>query len=174
MDAISRFRICYVCTGNICRSPMAAVVMRSLVAERGWADAVEISSAGTGGWHVGDRADWRALDVLAEAGYDGSAHRARQFDPAWFGSLDLILALDQGHARELWAMARTPEERAKVRLLLSYLPSDLGSLDVADPYYLGREAFERVLDQVERANRAVLDSVATIIEGGGPHAPGRA
>ena len=72
--------MCFVCSGNICRSPMAEVVLRELARRAGAQDAVEVDSAGTGDWHVGHEADRRALRVLAEAGYDGSTHRARQFD----------------------------------------------------------------------------------------------
>ena len=94
-------------------------------------------------------------------------HRARQFDAAWFDDLDLVIALDQGHARDLWRLAPENDQRAKVRLLQSFLPTPPASLDVADPYYDGVAAFERVLDQVERAGAALLDRLAPIIEAGG-------
>src|SRR5512132_4735403 len=76
------YRICFVCTGNICRSPIAEVVLRRLADEAGLAGTVQVDSAGTGSWHVGDGADQRAVAVLESGGYDGSAHRARVFERA--------------------------------------------------------------------------------------------
>ena len=78
------YRIAFVCLGNICRSPMAEVVMRSLVVRAGLADRISVASAGTGDWHVGERADPRTVETLAGRGYDGSQHRAQQFDAGWF------------------------------------------------------------------------------------------
>ena len=88
------FRICMVCTGNICRSPMAEVVLRDLVERAGLGGKVVVTSAGTGEWHVGEHADPRTVAALEARGYDGSAHRARQFDASWFDDLDLVIALD--------------------------------------------------------------------------------
>lgn len=163
------YRICFVCTGNICRSPMAEVVMRGLVLDAGLAGVVEVDSAGTGGWHVGDGADRRAVTTLADAGYDGSGHRARVFDRRWFAERDLVVALDRGHLRELHALAADDDERGKVVLLRSFADgtggSDLGAgpgadLDVADPYYGGRDDFLAVLEQVETACRGLLARLA--------------
>ncbi len=92
------YRVCFVCTGNICRSPMAESVFRARVAEAGLADLVAVDSAGTGGWHEGEPADPRTISVLEENGYD-SEHTARQFLPSWFARLDLVIALDAGHLR---------------------------------------------------------------------------
>lgn len=153
------YRICFVCTGNICRSPIAEVVLRRLLADAGLADAVEVDSAGTGDWHVGDGADRRAVRVLASAGYDGTAHRARQFDRRWFAERDLVVALDRGHLRALQALAAGAAEREKVVLLRSFAPDadDGADLDVADPYYGGPEDFAAVLTQVEQACRGLVD-----------------
>ena len=144
-------RVCFVCMGNICRSPMAEAVFRRLAEEAGV--DVEIASAGTGGWHAGDGADERAVAALRGRGYDGSAHRARQFAREWFGSYDLVLALDRENERHLRELARgVPGADAKVRLLL-------GDADVPDPYYGGADGFEHVLDLVEDACRRLLDEV---------------
>jgi len=154
------YRICLVCSGNICRSPMAEVVLRELASRQGLGDAVEIDSAGTGDWHVGERADLRALRVLAGAGYDGEAHRARRFDPGWFARRDLIIALDAGHERTLRAWAPDDAARAKVRLLRSFDPAaNAPEFDVSDPYYDGESAFLTVLGQVEAAGEGLLDHV---------------
>jgi protein-tyrosine phosphatase len=146
-------RVCFVCLGNICRSPMAEVVFRSLVHAAGLSDAVETASAGTGGWHAGDGADRRALSALRARGYDGAAHRARQLTREDFAAYDLVVALDRDNARSLRALAPSPEDVAKVRLLLA-------DEDVPDPYYGGAEGFEHVLDLVEDACRALLAEVA--------------
>ncbi|MEP6479223.1 MAG: low molecular weight phosphotyrosine protein phosphatase, partial [Rhodoglobus sp.] len=94
-DQDARFRICFVCTGNICRSPMAEAVFHDLTRKAGCEDAIAVISAGTGDWHVGERSDERTLTALAARGYDGSRHRARQFDPDWFANLDLVVVFDR-------------------------------------------------------------------------------
>src|SRR5260370_19221970 len=88
------YRVCLVCLGNICRSPMAETVLRAELAEAGLDGAVVVDSAGTGDWHVGDAMDPGAQEALASRGHDGSAHRARQFHPSWLAERDLILAMD--------------------------------------------------------------------------------
>src|SRR4051794_15435385 len=112
---VSPYRIVFVCLGNICRSPIAEVVMRSLVGEAGLRDRVEVASAGTGDWHVGRRADERTVDVLARHGYDGSRHRARQFEKDWLDRYDLVLALDRSNLADLRALA-PPGQHDKVQL----------------------------------------------------------
>ncbi|MFE6711695.1 low molecular weight protein-tyrosine-phosphatase [Streptomyces sp. NPDC057695] len=157
------YRVCFVCTGNICRSPMAEHVFRRQVDDAGLGALVEIDSAGTGGWHEGDGADDRTVAVLDENGYS-SAHTARQFRASWFPALDLVIALDEGHLRELRALARTPEEAARVRLLRSYDPAAGDALDVPDPYYGGREGFEECLEMVEAASDGLLAAVRRELE----------
>lgn len=98
------YRVCFVCTGNICRSPTAESVFRARVAEDGLDGVVEAESAGTDGWHEGDGADPRTVAVLEENGY-ASDHTARRFDPSWFARLDLVIALDTGHLRTLRRLA---------------------------------------------------------------------
>ncbi len=162
------YRICFVCSGNICRSPMAEAVMRELVAAAGLAEEIVVDSAGTGDWHIGERADLRAQRVLHAGGYDAGAHRARQFEPDWFDRLDLVIALDRGHERSLRAWARDEEERAKVRLIRGYDPeSGPTELDVPDPYYDGERAFAEVLDQLEAACRGLLAQVRTELAAAG-------
>jgi protein-tyrosine phosphatase len=158
------YRICFVCTGNICRSPIAEVVLRRLVEDAGLAGSVEVDSAGTGAWHLGDGADPRAVDVLRSSGYDGSAHRARAFAADWFADRDLVVALDRGHLRTLTATARDETERGKVRLLRSFDPDAPPQADVADPYYGDARDFAEVLDQVERACRGLLDEVSRVLD----------
>ncbi|MFF5934984.1 low molecular weight protein-tyrosine-phosphatase [Streptomyces sp. NPDC012508] len=156
------YRVCFVCTGNICRSPMAESVFRARVEEAGLAGAVEVDSAGTGGWHEGDGADPRTTAVLEEHGY-ASGHTARQFRASWFAALDLVIALDEGHLRALRALAPTPEDAAKVRLLRSYDPA-ADDLDVPDPYYGGMDGFEECLEMVEAASEGLLAAVSESVE----------
>jgi protein-tyrosine phosphatase len=157
------YRVCFVCTGNICRSPMAESVFRARVEEAGLGGTVEVDSAGTGGWHEGDGADPRTVSVLEEHGYD-STHTARQFQPSWFAHLDLVIALDHGHLKALRRLAPTEEDTAKVRLLRSYDPS-AADLDVPDPYYGGMDGFEECLEMVEAASEGLLAAVREDVEG---------
>ncbi|GAB7032218.1 low molecular weight protein-tyrosine-phosphatase [Streptomyces platensis] len=155
------YRVCFVCTGNICRSPMAESVFRARVAEDGLDGLVEVDSAGTGGWHEGDGADPRTVAVLRTAGYP-TAHTARQFRASWFARLDRVIALDSGHLRELRRLAPTPQDAAKVRLLRSYA-AQAADLDVPDPYYGGFEGFEECLEMIEAASDGLLAEVRTAL-----------
>lgn len=131
--------------------------MRSLVDAAGLAGLIDISSAGMGDWHVGERADPRSLTAMRNRGYDGSAHRARQFEREWFDTFDSVVALDTGHLRALQRLA-SERQRDKVRLLTSFDPQAT-STDVPDPYYGGAQGFDDVLMMIERACRAMLDEL---------------
>nr|WP_191248716.1 low molecular weight protein-tyrosine-phosphatase [Amycolatopsis deserti] len=144
--------ICFVCSGNICRSPMAAIVFRAHLERAGLADRVRVTSAGTGPWHVGEPADPRARDTLREAGYSGK-HVAAQVDSDHLAA-DLLLAADQGHLRELRRMVDDP---SRVRLLRSFDPEAPEGAEVPDPYYGGDDGFPEVLAMVERTVPALLD-----------------
>lgn len=155
------YRVCFVCSGNICRSPTAEIVLRGLVADAGLADRVVVDSAGLGDWHVGEGADARSAAALRARGYDAAAHRARQFDRADFAERDLVAALDSTHLADLLELAPTAADRAKVRLLRSYEPDAGTDLDVPDPYYGGPDGFEHVLDLVVSACTALFAEVTT-------------
>lgn len=128
--------------------------MRALVAQAGLDDAIEMCSAGLGDWHVGEGTDRRSLQALTSRGYDGTKHRARQFESEWFADHDLVVAMDRSHLRELRRMAG-PEDVDKVRLLTSFGP-DATDEDVPDPYYGGPDGFTNVLDVIEAGCRALL------------------
>jgi low molecular weight protein-tyrosine phosphatase len=159
-------RVCFVCSGNICRSPTSAVVLTHLAAQAGLADMIEATSAGTGSWHVGEDMDDRSRQVLTDAGYTVPRHVARQFRAADFANHDLVVALDEGHRAALENLAgRTADpsgSRAKVVLLRSYDPKlrPGEQPDVADPYYGGRRGFLDVLEQVERSCGGLLAELA--------------
>ncbi|MFF4774983.1 low molecular weight protein-tyrosine-phosphatase [Microtetraspora fusca] len=148
-------RICLVCMGNICRSPMAEFVLRRTLEEHGL--DIEVDSAGTGGWHVGQPMDERALATLAEGGYDGSTHRARRFDPAWFAERDLVLVMD---AENLSVVRRIAPPEADVRLFRSFDPASPPGAEVPDPYYGGRSGFLDVLRMVEAASEGLARHLA--------------
>jgi protein-tyrosine phosphatase len=145
--------------GNICRSPTAEGVMRRLLREQGLEDAVEVDSAGTGGWHLGMPPDARATAAARSRGItlDGAA---RTVAPRDFDDFDLILAADRGNLRDLRALAPRAAW-ARIHLLREFDPASDGSadLDVPDPYYGGDEGFEDVLDLVDAACRGLLDTL---------------
>ncbi len=150
------FRVVFVCTGNICRSPMAEVVFRWFAEQAGLGDRIVSTSAGTGEWHVGERADTRTLEALQRRGYDGTRHRARQFTPEDFDRNDLVIALDRSHERALSEWARGPADVDKLSLLLTFDAQPDGVVDVPDPYYGGPEMFDEVLAMIESASRALF------------------
>jgi len=146
--------VTFVCTGNICRSPIAEKVFAQELERAGLADGVRITSAGTGGWHVGSPADDRAAAVLRAGGYP-DAHRARQID-AELLSADLIVALDNTHRRTL--QSKVPEP-GRVRLLRSFDPASPAGADVPDPYYSDEDGFVQVMGMIRAAVPGMLDWV---------------
>ena len=159
------FRVCMVCLGNICRSPMAAAVLRAKLAEAGLADRVVVESAGTGDWHVGDCADPRARATLRAAGYDDQ-HTARQFATTFYGDYDLVIAMDANNLRDLRRIAPASEIGDRVRMLRSYDPSAQDDLDVPDPYYGDDDGFQLVLAQVERACEGLVAELRASLSDG--------
>ncbi|MBM2765191.1 low molecular weight protein-tyrosine-phosphatase [Burkholderia anthina] len=154
---MNRVAICFVCLGNICRSPTAEGVMRHQVDAAGLTARIAIDSAGTGDWHVGEPPDTRAQAAAHTRGYDLSALRARQVSAADFERFDLLLAMDEANLAELHRRC-PPQHRDKVRLLMEFAPG-AAETEVADPYFGGAQGFEQVLDQVERACAGLLDTL---------------
>lgn len=150
--------VCFVCSGNICRSPMAALAFGAWLDRAGLADRVRVTSAGVGAWHVGEPADERASRTLAGRGYP-TAHIAAQVDDDHLGA-DLLVAMDSGHRRELRALlARRGDDPDRVVMFRSFDPSVNGDFDVPDPYYGTRQSFKDVLDMIESAAPGLLEWV---------------
>ncbi len=143
--------ICFVCTGNICRSPSAALVFAEHLRRAGLSDTVRVSSAGTGPWHAGEPIDARAGAALTRRGYT-TGHVAAQVSAEQLEA-DLLLALDAGHGK---ALRRLVDEPERVRLLRSFDPAAGADLDVPDPYYGGAAGFDEVLDMIEAAMPGLL------------------
>jgi protein-tyrosine phosphatase len=153
-----RVRLLFVCLGNICRSPTAEGVMRALVRDAGLEHRIELDSAGTGGWHVGESPDARATDAARRRGIalEGAAREVRPRD---FEEFDLILAMDRGNLSNLRRLAPDEPARRKVRLLREWGRAgsqSAGELDVPDPYYGGPDGFDRVLDLVQASCASLL------------------
>jgi protein-tyrosine phosphatase len=154
------YRVCCVCLGNICRSPIAEVVLRDQVTKAGLAGAVVVDSAGTGDWHVGARMHAGSRKQLARGGYDGESHRARQFDPSWLPERDLVLAMDAANLRDLRAMAH-PADQDRIRLFGEV--AGLGDQDVPDPYYGSDADFARVLALMETGMASLAAQLRTVV-----------
>jgi protein-tyrosine phosphatase len=146
--------ISFVCSGNICRSPTAAIVFAHALDEAGLADQVRVTSAGIGPWHAGDPIDERAGEILTRHGYPID-HVAAQVGPDHL-TADLFLAMDSGHEK---ALRRLVDDPARVRLLRSFDPAAGPDLDVPDPYYGGPEGFDDVLAMIEAAMPGLVDWV---------------
>jgi protein-tyrosine phosphatase len=163
------YRICLVCLGNICRSPMAELVLTAELAAAGLGDSVTVDSAGTGDWHVGHQMEAHARSELARRGYDGSAHRARQVEPSWLTRRDLILAMDEQNLADLRQMAElTGGGNDRIRLFgeAGGLPSsDREGLDIPDPYGGDAGDFGAVLNLIETAARHITAQLTELLPG---------
>ena len=145
--------VLFVCMGNICRSPAAEGLFRSLVEDRGLDQRIGVDSAGTLAYHAGERPDPRMRRAAARRGYELDG-RARQVHDRDFQSHDLIIAMDRDNLRDLRAAAGPRQDR--LRLLSDFLPPG-SPVDVPDPYYGDGDGFERVLDMVEDACPEILE-----------------
>lgn len=143
-------KILMVCLGNICRSPIAHGVMEALTRKAGldW----KIDSAGTGGWHVGEAPDRRAIAIAKQYGVDIGKQRAQQFKPAHLDEYDHILVMDGANLQHVLAMAKNPEQRARVQLFM-------GEGEVPDPYY-DNQLFEPVYQMVLARCQELLNALA--------------
>lgn len=150
-----RVRVCFVCLGNICRSPTAEGVMRQLLESTGHADWIEVESAGTAAYHVGELPDERSRDAARQRGIR-LASRAQAFDPVDFGRFDYVLAMDRENLDNLRALEPEQPFSGHLGLLRAFDPLARPSAEVPDPYYGGASGFEDVLDLCEAACRGLL------------------
>ncbi len=155
-------RLLMVCLGNICRSPTAHGVMEKLITARGLQDLIEVDSAGTGNYHIGESPDSRAAAAAQNRGYDLSSKQARQVTAEDFIAFDHIIAMDNSNL-DILRGGCPAEHQHKLKLLLEF--SNAGCREVPDPYWSGQDGFELVLNLVEDACGALLDSVAADIRG---------
>ena len=141
-------KILMVCLGNICRSPLAEGIMRHLVDKQGlhW----EISSAGTGDWHIGSPPDQRSVAVARNFGYDISAQRARHFTAQTFNDADHILVMDKNNFKDVLKLAKSEEQRKKVKLFLA------NEAEVTDPYF-DNKLFEPVFQEIEARCKELIE-----------------
>lgn len=153
--------VLFVCMGNICRSPLAEGIFRSLVEERnistGVRDGIFIDSAGTSGYHVGDPPDGRGIAAARAIGIDMSAQRSRQVAPHDFYDFDHILAMDRDNLRNLESW-RPDDARAEIGLFLSYAPH-LPLDEMPDPYYGAEDGFKRCIDLVQQGAQGLLKAL---------------
>ena len=155
MSADARVRVCFVCLGNICRSPTAEGIFRQRVHEAGLEGRFRVESAGTGGYHVGEPPDARAAATARGRGVELSG-RARQFRARDFRRFDHVVAMDAENRRDLLALAPDDEARAKVSLLRDFDPESPSGAAVPDPYYGGDGGFDEVFDVCDAACRGLL------------------
>ena len=147
-------KILFVCLGNICRSPTAEAVFRTVAAREAPELMIEVDSAGTAGYHIGEPPDLRTRQAASRRGYDMSSLRARIVEPRDFEDFDFILAMDRENLKVLNHRAPV-QARDRVRLFLEFAP-DAATTEVPDPYYGGPNGFEEVLDLVEAATQGLL------------------
>ncbi len=154
-------KVLFVCLGNICRSPTAEAIFSKLALEEGVMDQLEVDSAGTNGFHIGQSPDPRSIKYAAKRGIDITPLRGRLIDRADFERFDLVIAMDNENVRQLTALC--PEAmQGKINLLLSYARR-CNYREVPDPYYGGAREFELVLDLIESGCRGLLDQL--VIDG---------
>jgi len=149
-------RVLFVCMGNICRSPTAEGVFRHYVNEAGLGHEIEVDSAGTHAYHVGEAPDRRSMAAAERRGVSLADLRARRVSDSDYERFDYIIAMDEDNQSRLLDQAPS-EHRSKVTLFLSYTAGE--ESEVPDPYYGGAAGFERVLDLVEDASKGFLESI---------------
>jgi protein-tyrosine phosphatase len=161
------YEMVFVCTGNICRSPMAEVVTRALAAATtlsggtALGDRMAVSSAGIGPWHEGEPMDPRTASALQRAGYPNHPHVAHQIATAQLGSFDLVVALDRRHQQTLRSLGADPQ---RLFLLRAFDPAAGAAADVPDPYYGDDEEFDACLRMITAGCRGIVSAVIDLLE----------
>ncbi|MFK7048668.1 MULTISPECIES: low molecular weight protein-tyrosine-phosphatase [Flavobacterium] len=146
-------KILMVCLGNICRSPLAEGILKSKLP-----NSYLIDSAGTGGWHAGEKPDRRSIHIAQEKGIDISQQKARKFQKTDFDTFDYIFTMDNQNYKDIINQATTENHRSKVRLILEEIfPGE--KVDVPDPYYGGEEGFKNVFNMLDLACKSIADKL---------------
>lgn len=165
------YRIVTVCTGNICRSPMAELMLTHAFARAGMEDDVVVDSAGTTDWEAGRPIDERAATKLTQLGIESHLHLARRFEPRWYSERELILALDLDHYRELRKDAPDDDARDRIHLLREFDPSttntNLEELGIYDPWFGDASDFEATWKMVDGAVDGVVRFVRNELDADG-------
>lgn len=149
--------VLFVCMGNICRSPTAQGVFSGLVKRQGLERLINVDSAGTHSYHLGECPDRRAQQIAMRRGIDLSHLRARRIEKTDFERFDYVLAMDEENYQYLESLCQVPY-RPKLKLFLEFAPH-LHEREVPDPYYGGINGFERVLDMIEEASTGLLEDI---------------
>jgi len=150
-------RVLFVCMGNICRSPTAQGVFEQLVNSQGLTSLIQIDSAGTHAYHVGEPPDIRATQAAKKRNIELGSQRARRVNGDDFLDFDYVLAMDRNNYDDLISLCPT-EHQSKLHLFLEFA-TGLAEDEVPDPYYGGITGFERVLDMIERASQGLLAEI---------------
>ena len=160
MNENKKIKVLFVCMGNICRSPTADAVFRHLVKEAGVDHMIDVDSAGTHAYHIGDPPDHRAQNTALQRGYKMHDLRARAVQPNDFEEFDYILAMDKENLSLL--QQRSPQQHlSKIQLFMQYSTQADADVEVPDPYFGGNQGFELVLDMVEEASQGLLAHLRT-------------
>jgi len=154
---MEKFKVQFVCLGNICRSPLAHAVFQRYVDDAGLHDVIEIESSGTGAWHVGQLPDRRMAEEASNSNYRMD-HLARRFSLSDLEEWDMVLAMDGTNQIDILRIAESDEQKDKVQLFREFDPVQDG-LEVPDPYYGGQSGFTTVFDIVERTSKALLEYI---------------
>jgi protein-tyrosine phosphatase len=163
-DPALPYRICVVCLGNICRSPMAERLLTARLDRAGLRDRVIVDSAGTGDWHIGEPMDARARAELTRRGHDASGHEARQIQPDWLAGYDLLLAMDRSNLAGLSALAAgRPDVAGRIMLLRAFDPAADVRAEVPDPYYGGPDDYAEVFDLVDAAAKSLVSHLSDML-----------
>jgi protein-tyrosine phosphatase len=163
-DPSQPYRICVVCLGNICRSPMAERVLAAQLEQAGLAGRVLVDSAGTGDWHVGEPMDGRARAELSRRGHDASGHEARQIQPDWLDDYDLLLAMDRSNLAAVTALATgQPGPAGRIMLLRAFDPAAADDAEVPDPYYGDADDYAEVFDLVDVAVKGLVSRLSELL-----------
>jgi protein-tyrosine phosphatase len=152
----NKIRVLFVCLGNICRSPMGEGIFRHLVGQAGLDDRFHIDSAGTSGWHVGEKPDRRMRETALSHGISLENQRSRKFIRQDFQDFDYIIAMDRNNLRDIRSLRNGPTDKGPHIVLMRDFDLHSSDPDVPDPYYGGDQGFEEVYDLVYRSSEELL------------------